>query len=56
MLQAFCYDAPKTELVVPDFAPTTGGINVTIVGANFDVNVRPADAQIGDTAAEATSV
>ena len=62
-VQMFCYDAPVTEMVIPDFGPTTGGINISIVGANFDLTPRPADAHfgsdndyVGKTAATATYV
>eukprot|EP00960_Hanusia_phi_P058255 763832-Hanusia_phi.AAC.1 len=50
----FCYDAPKTEFVTPDAGPTTGGVNLTIVGANFDIIPRPADSHFGYSASEST--
>ena len=46
-VQYFCYDAPITDLIIPDYGPTTGNVNLTIVGANFDLTSHPAQAHFG---------
>jgi hypothetical protein len=53
---AFYYDAATVDVFTPDFGPTTGGSAHTITGANFDIVARPADAEVGETAAVATYV
>lgn len=52
----FRYDAATVDVITPDAGPTTGGSTHTILGANFDLTPRPADAEVGETAAVATYV